>query len=248
MAASHCVPHVHEVPSHPSYSSHDSRLAVAVLLNLKNCLAAILHASGINAQFAAVTNCPKQGDNMVEKTQASPREATAVFSAEDELRDVINELESAGFDHAEISVLPPREIVERKMGQKLQSTKDAQSHPDVPRSVPLDIGSMGAAQGALIGLPLYMGAVASMIGVASGGAALGTIATAGAIGGVIGAVVGLGLAGWFRGRHARRIKDQIQRGGLLLWVHIRDQKHEDRAREILARHPAQDMRVQEVAA
>ncbi len=187
---------------------------------------------------------------MVEKTrvQATLKEATAVFNAEAELRDVIDELESAGFDHAEISVLPPREIVERKMGQELHSTKDALSHPDAPRTVPLDIGSMGAAQGALIGLPLYVGAVASMIGVASGGAAVGAIATAGAIGGAIGGLIGFSLAIWFRTRHSRRINDQIQRGGLLLWVHIRDQLHEDRAKEILTRHPAQDMRVQEVAA
>ena len=72
-------------------------------LNLKKFLAAVLHAPGINAQFAAVTNCPEQGDSMVEKSQAQKtlREATAVFNAEDELRDVINELESAGFDHAD---------------------------------------------------------------------------------------------------------------------------------------------------
>ena len=186
---------------------------------------------------------------MVNKVQAKTvREATAVFSAEDELRDVIDELKSAGFDHAEVSVLPPRDVVEKKVGHELRSTKDAQSDPDVPRTVPLDMGSFGAAQGALFGIPVYIGAVVSIIVVASGGGSLANIVMAALIGGTFGGLLGFVLASWFRTRHSRHIKDQIERGGLLLWVHIRDKKHEERAKEILSRHPAQDVRVQEVAA
>lgn len=176
------------------------------------------------------------------------REATAVFSAEDELRDVIDELKSAGFDHAEISVMPPPDVVERKTGKQLHATRDAQARPNVPRTVPLDAESLGTLQGALIGAPLYICAIAIMIIVASTGAGLGAIAGAGAIGGLIGGLAGLWFAGWFRSRHARRINDQIRRGGLLLWVQIRDQQHEERAKEILARHETVDMRVQEAAA
>ncbi len=39
------------------------------------------------------------------------------------------------------------------------------------------------------------------------------------------------------------LQDQLDHGGLLLWVRARDESHEKRATEILAKHSAHDMQV-----
>src|SRR3546814_4919908 len=46
-------------------------------------------------------------------------------------------------------------------------------------------------------------------------------------------LIGLALAGWVAHHHAHYIQEQLDRGGLLLWVHARDAEKEARALEIL---------------
>lgn len=53
------------------------------------------------------------------------------------------------------------------------------------------------------------------------------------------------LGAWFT-RHlgearAKQLQHQLEHGGLLLWVHIRDAAHETRAIEILKTHGADDV-------
>ena len=85
-------------------------------------------------------------DQSVEPTL---REAVAVFDDEEELRKAIFELESAGFDRADVSILPPMEAVRRKIGHELYRVEDAEDDPEMPRAVPVGPAGMGAAQGAL---------------------------------------------------------------------------------------------------
>ena len=174
---------------------------------------------------------------MVTKAHArQPREAVAVFENEYELLNVIEELESAGFDHSDISVLPSIKEVERQIGHQLTSIEDAEDDPDVPRTSPIDMASFGAAQGALIGIPLYIGAISAIVDYTRSGADTGAVVVAGLVGGVIGGAIGLVLASLVRRQHARRIKDQIDHGGLLLWVRTRGRKHEDRATSVITDH------------
>lgn len=174
---------------------------------------------------------------MVTKAHArQPREAVAVFESEYELLNVIEELESAGFDHSDISVLPPIKDVERQIGHQLTNIEDAEDDPDVPRTAPIDMASFGAAQGALIGIPLYMGAISAIVDYTRSGADTGAIAVAGLVGGAIGGAIGLMLAALVRRRHARRIKEQIDHGGLLLWVRIRGKMQEERATSVFTDH------------
>src|SRR5690606_19928515 len=96
--------------------------------------------------------------------------------------------------------------------------------------------SIGDAEGALIGAPLYVAAIAA-IGtvVASGGSLLAIIVGAVAAGGAGGALGGV-FAKLLGDHHARYLQDQLKHGGLVLWVRTWDVADEERAVAILTKH------------
>jgi hypothetical protein len=168
-------------------------------------------------------------------------EVVALFDDEDELHDVVQELQTVGFDRAEISVMPSRNVVERIIGHELRTVIEVADNPDVPRAVPVDRGSLLIAQGALVAGPLYVAGSGAVIHFAASGADLATVAMAGLAGGALGAALGILTTIWMRRWHRRQIEYVLGHGGLVLWVNTLDKKREERARMILARHPARDV-------
>ncbi len=176
------------------------------------------------------------------------REAVGVFDNADELEAAIDGLESAGFDRAELSLLAGEHAIERKLGHHYQKARDLEDNDDVPRTTYISKESIGAAEGGLIGGLLYVGALTSAAAVfASGGALAAAIAAALIVGGGSG-LIGSALADILGRHHAQYIQDQLDHGGLLLWVSLRDAEHEKRAQEILKTHSAHDVHVHEYAA
>jgi len=51
------------------------------------------------------------------------------------------------------------------------------------------------------------------------------------------------LAKWVSDHHAHYLQEQIDHGGLLLWVRTRDSEHEKRAVDILSKHSGRDVHV-----
>ncbi len=166
------------------------------------------------------------------------REAVAVFDSEEKMREAIFELESAGFDRADVSVLAPMEAVRKKIGHELYRVEDAKDDPEMPRAVPLGPAAIGVAQGALIGGPIYVGAMVMTFSALVGGKAFGAIVMSGLFGGSVGLVIGVMLAVILKQRHNEHVKDHLDHGGLVLWVRIRDKEHEARAERILKKHQA----------
>jgi hypothetical protein len=179
---------------------------------------------------------------------ATAREVVAVFEHEDELHRVVEELQTAGFDRADISVLAPWKVVARKIGRKLQTVAEVQDRPDVPRAILVDRGSLGLAQGVLVAGPLYVASSGATIAFAASGADLPTIAMAGIAAGAMGAALGILPAIWVRRRHRRQMRDLLDRGGLVLWVRISNKNREKLAKTILDRHRAHDVHLHSIAA
>jgi hypothetical protein len=174
------------------------------------------------------------------------REAVGVFHDADTLEDAIDELLVAGFDRAEISLLAGEKAVEEKLGHRYQKVSELEDDPKAARAAYVERDSVVEANASVIGGLGYVGALAAAgIVVASGGtmgaAFLGAALAAGG-GGLFGAVI----TRWFSRRHADHIEEQLKKGGLLLWVHIRDDQHEERARKILEAHSADDVHVHEL--
>ena len=174
------------------------------------------------------------------------REAVAVFNDVDSFQDALDDLQTHGFSRRHISVLADAGTVEKKLGHIYRRVEEEEDNPKAPRTIFVPLESIGEAEGALIGFPLYVAAVAATaIVVASGGTLLTAImAATGA--GAGGALIGNIFAGMVAKHHADYIQNQIDHGGLLLWVNLPDKAHEKRAVEILSKHSAHDVHVHEI--
>ena len=67
--------------------------------------------------------------------------------------------------------------------------------------------------------------------------------TAASLAGGAGGLIGSALASVVGAHHANHIQEQLEHGGLLLWVFLRDDEDEKRAKEILVKHSAHDVHV-----
>ena len=175
-------------------------------------------------------------------------EAVAVFDDQKELQDSVDELQSVGFNRADFSVLTAWSHLEKTLGHKLDTVEDALNNPNVPRSIQVSTRSLGTAQGVLIFLPLYVGSLCGIGFAASGGAGLVATSLAAMAGGLIGAALGIAPALLIKRRYRRRIEDQIDHGGLVLWVAADDRDRAERAKKVLKSHHAQEVRLQSAVA
>lgn len=179
---------------------------------------------------------------------SSPREAVAVFHDANDLQEAIDELLSNGFNRAELSLLAGDEAVEKKLGHKYEKAAELEDNPDVPRIGYISTESIGDAEGALVGTPLYIAATTATIAVlVSGGTLAAAIAAAVAAGGA-GAALGGILAKLVGDHHAKHIEQQLEHGGLLLWVRTWNSDDETRVVEILKKHSGDDVHVHGIAA
>ena len=130
-----------------------------------------------------------------------------------------------------------------KLGHKYRKSRELEDDPSVPRAAYVSTEAVGDSQGALIGTLMYVGAALLMGPVAAAGGTLAAIAATAALGGGAGGLAGTWLAQLLSDQRAQRIQQQLDRGGLLLWVRTWDAEQENLAVEILNRHAGRDVHV-----
>ena len=174
------------------------------------------------------------------------REAVGVFHDVVSFNAAIDALQSAGFDRAEISLLAEEKAVTEKLGHEYTKVEELEDDAKGPRAV--YVGREGVAQGqaAVVGGLFMLGSLAATgLVVASGGALAAAILAALAGGGGAG-IVGSVISSRLGKHHADHVESQLKKGGLLLWVGIRDDEHEKRAVDILTEHSADDVHVHDI--
>jgi hypothetical protein len=169
------------------------------------------------------------------------REVVGVFKDDRSLQEAIDELLTSGFDRAEISLLAGEDTVVEKLGHKYKKVEEIEDDPAVPRADYVDAESIGEAKGALIGGLFYIGAFAAAGAILASGGALATILAGAAAAGSGGALIGAVLGEFIDDHHAKYLQEQIDHGGLLLWVRTRDAARENVAKEILAKHSGRNV-------
>ncbi len=170
-------------------------------------------------------------------------EAVGIFHTSDDLEAAVDQLQSCGFHRAEISLLASEQAVDARLGHRYRRAAELQDDPSAPRTAYVSREAIGDAEGALIGGLVYVGAtLAAGLVVASGGALAATIAATALAGGSAG-LVGAALAQWVGRHHSHYLQDQIEHGGLLLWVRTWNPADEARAIAILRRHAADNVHV-----
>lgn len=169
------------------------------------------------------------------------REAVGIFHGPDELQSAIDELLSSGFHRAELSLLASEQAVLEKFGHRYQRVHDLADDPSTPRAAYVSTEAIGDAEGALVGGLMYVGAtVATGAIVVSGGTLAAAIAAAVAAGGA-GGLIGSVLAKWVGHHHAHYLHEQLEHGGMLLWVRTSTAVDEKRAIAILSRFSAENV-------
>jgi len=170
-------------------------------------------------------------------------EAVGVFHDADSLQAAMDELMTHGFDRGELSVLAGHDAVARKLGHDYIDARELEDDPSVPTTAFVPKESIGDVEGAVIGTLMYLPATVGTVAVVASGGTLAAAIAAAAIGGSVGAGLGALLSGLIGAHHASYLNDQLERGGILLWVRTRDAAHEATAQEILRRHSAGDVHV-----
>jgi hypothetical protein len=176
------------------------------------------------------------------------REAVGVFDTAESLEDAIDELQSSGFDRAEISLLASEHAVEEKLGHAYRRVEELEDEALVPRTVFVSTESRGDAEGGLIGGLMYVGAVAAAAGIVASGGTLAGAFVAAAMAAGAGAAAGSAFAKLLEYHHADYLAEQLGRNGLLLWVRTRNPVRETRAVEILGKHSVHDVHVHSIPA
>jgi hypothetical protein len=173
-------------------------------------------------------------------------EAVAVFHDVESFHAAIDDLQPAGFDHADINVLAHEDTIRSKLGPMCKSTAEFEDDPDAPRIGYIPNETIGNAEGAVIGAGVYLPAMFGGLAVAaSGGTLLGVFAAA-VIAGGAGGLLGAALARYIGHEHAKHLDQHLHHGGLLLWIRTRDAEREKQALEILRRHSAHDVHLHQI--
>lgn len=167
------------------------------------------------------------------------REVVAAFDNTDELDSAVYELQTRGFDRAAFSLLASEETVLQKLGHRYTEVKEVEDDPTVPRET--FFSRVSRLEAAYLPAPLL--ASVGVVALAGVGSILVALIAAGA-GGLIGAALGRMI----HERHATRVQEQLARGGLLLWVNVRNIGEEETALQVLRANSAHDVHAHDIAA
>ena len=171
------------------------------------------------------------------------REAVGYFKTPESLQAAIDALMNAGFDRAELSLMANENTVDEKLGHKYRKIAELEDDAGVPRTCYVSPESIGEAEGALIGAPLYVAAVAATGMIVASGGTLAAILAGTVVAGATGGLLGSALAKLIGDHHAHYLQEQMDHGGLLLWVRTWGAPDEKRAVDIMKQHSGQDVHV-----
>lgn len=174
------------------------------------------------------------------------REAVGVFHDEASLRTAVDDLLIAGFDRSNLSLLASTHAVEEKLGYRYEKVDEVEDNLMVPRTIYVSVDSRTEGEAAAAGGLAYVGALGAAGAIVATGGAIGVAIVAAAAAGGLGGVAGVVLARLFERRHADRLQEHLDHGGLLLWVSTHGESHERRASEILTRAGAEHVHVHDL--
>ena len=174
------------------------------------------------------------------------REVVGVLAAPNELERAIDDLELAGFDRADISVLATDGKLKERIGHLYRSVADVVDDGKTPQTAFASRESRIEGEAAAVGVPFQIGGFAGAAAVVAAGgtlaAAIAALILGGALAGGVGALLALAVAR----RHAESVREQLALGGLVLWVRTPDETSEKRAFAVLQKSGAKLVHVHSI--
>ncbi|SFA71387.1 hypothetical protein SAMN05421688_0303 [Poseidonocella pacifica] len=170
-------------------------------------------------------------------------EAVGVFDSFESLQAAFYDLRMVGFSRYDISLLAGEDALREKLGDAYWSASELEDNPKAPRAAFVSEEAMGELEGSIAGGFFFLGSYIAMAAMLTPASTLAASIAAIAIGGTPGAVIGTLLARRVGTHHKDYYATQIEHGGILLWVRVKDKEHEDLAVQILKGHSGRDVHV-----
>lgn len=177
--------------------------------------------------------------------QETVTEAVGVFHSVSALDAAVEELREVGFEKGEISLLASEEAVEKKLGHRYTRVEELEDDPNAPRRTYRTRDSLGESEDLLIGSLTYLPAVLAAGTVVASAGVVAAAVTGTAVGG---ALLGTVLGHWMDRNHAQWLQEQLDHGGLLLWVRAPDAERQQKALSVLQKHSAHDVHLHKLPA
>ncbi|MEX2615496.1 MAG: hypothetical protein WD767_05325 [Alphaproteobacteria bacterium] len=187
-----------------------------------------------------------EGGIMARQHESLYRELVGLFHEAEDLEQAISKLTSSGWDHAELSLLAQGGLL--SPDHVVEDTHDIAENSGVERQSPVSETDVRQGRTLMTGMAGVAAAfLASGATIMTGGGALAAIVGAAAAGG--GAAAVTEALGWRVGSgRAAFLQEQIEQGGILLWVKIRAPEEEQLAANILADCGGTEIHVHEMDA
>ena len=169
------------------------------------------------------------------------REAVGIFENPDELIAAVAELETTAFPRDAISVLGPASTLKKKFGVPFMRPEDAEDNPDAPRDILvrpeekvilLSAASAIGVYGLITGIGLMFASAQGPVDI-----------TMMLLLGILASITAFLATTIYFTRRQKEKQQQIEAGGMVLWVRTPAPEQENMAREILCKHGAKDVHV-----
>lgn len=175
------------------------------------------------------------------------REAVGLFHSVNKIHDCIDDLQSQGFDRSDITMLARPYIFQSASDAMLHDMQALEDNPTLERGPIVEPESLGDAQGALIGVPLYLATLAGAGIAAAFGAGTTMLIIVAGLTGLIGAAAGTAMAWALKNRQRKYYQAQLDHGGIPLWVHTKDVHHEQQATRTMTDNHADDVHLHDMS-
>lgn len=172
-------------------------------------------------------------------------EAVGLFDDEDQMQEAIRELEATAFPRDAISIRGYAPTANENNPDAPAIDPDAlEDDPEALREAPVRNEELTIGGAVAIACTAYIGAVAG-VGIV-GTASMAITYTAILIGGLAGAFIAAIVVNRMRELRNNHIRQQINHGGMVMWVRTPDKEREELACNILTRHGATHVRVHDM--
>jgi len=180
-------------------------------------------------------------DVMLETAKA--REVAGLFRSREKLQAAVDDLLLSGFDRADLDLMGGLDRVRNVLRNASISLDQLAGAPRVSKGAPAwreDIALVQAMIVAIFGF--VASAAAAAVVIAFGGSIVPAIIAAALAGSIAAALSGLVFARHFKPKDVVVLDENLQGGGVIVWVRVRTADQEAKARQILLAHGAEAVR------
>ncbi|MEZ5931714.1 MAG: hypothetical protein R3F54_07165 [Alphaproteobacteria bacterium] len=171
-------------------------------------------------------------------------QVVAVFHDVISLDAAVEALIDRGFDKDDICLLASEAAVEEKLGHRYERVEELEDSAEAPRVAYRTLGDFADTERTIANVLTFLPTIVAAGTVV---ASAGMVAAAVAGTAISGALLSTALARWIDKSHADHLQEQLEHGGLLLWVDAPTAEKQGIAFSVLKEHAASDVHLHDFA-